>query len=292
LALEPDRYAELAREAGVPIGSNILINLRREIDGFGASRYARPYGHLAGSALSVYRACARFGEAEGDPPETKIRREIAVGGYVTSVDNDLWFFSVSQMTIVVPELEARRHEWLVSTADPEGFVSHAFEISGELPYGASHSEFSVANVSAAMSGARLVVSLFSLFIYGFAAMLTLISLTNAISAIFANTRLRAREFAALESVGMTASGIRRMLALEGLLGSARSLCIGAPLGLAAAYAVFLSSQAGNVRFPFEFPWEMLAICAAGVFALTFITMRFSASRLHGRNIIETIRGGE
>jgi putative ABC transport system permease protein len=120
-------------------------------------------------------------------------------------------------------------------------------------------------------------------------MLTLIAVTSVISTISTNVRSRAREFAVLESVGMTKTGVKKMLNLESILCSVRSLVFGLPLGLFGAYALY-RAMGLSVELTFRFPWLSVAECILGVFAVTWVTMRYSASRLKGGSIVETIRG--
>jgi len=274
LVLEPELYTSIVEQAGAAYGSNILINARREVDIFGVSRDTHPFGHFVGQNLEIYQRDPQFSQ------------QIHIDGYITSRSNDLIYLAYDRMTLIVPNWEVIVYEWLVLTDYPEMFTSYAND-NILLDIGPNRIAFA-SNVSAMMSETRVMRNLFSLFAYGFAGMLTLIGLTNVISTISANTRLRAREFAVLKSTGMTSQGIGKMLALESLLSSFRSLCLGIPLGLAAAYGVYLATQMGSVRFPFILPWEMLIVCVVGVFTITFTAMQFSASRLRGRNIIETI----
>jgi len=141
-----------------------------------------------------------------------------------------------------------------------------------------------AELNAMQGFGRLVM----IFIYGFVAMLTLIGLTNVISTISTNVRSRSREFAILRSVGMTDGGLFRMLNLESILCSAKSVLWGVPMGLAGSYLVYLALEL-PAEYAFEIPWLPVLQCAVVVFVITWAVMRYSASRLHKRNIIETIR---
>ena len=126
------------------------------------------------------------------------------------------------------------------------------------------------------------------FVYGFVAMLTLIGLTNVISTISTNVRSRSREFALLQSVGMTPWGLRRMLGLESVLCSAKSLVIGVPLGVVGSYLVYKALKM-PVEFSYALPWLPIILCTLGVFVITWALMRYSASRLLGGSIVEAIR---
>jgi putative ABC transport system permease protein len=88
---------------------------------------------------------------------------------------------------------------------------------------------------------------------------------------------------------MTKAGVKKMLNLESILCSVRSLVFGLPLGLIGAYGLY-RGMGLSVELPFSFPLLSIAECVLGVFAVTWVTMRYSASKLKGESIVETIRG--
>jgi putative ABC transport system permease protein len=133
-----------------------------------------------------------------------------------------------------------------------------------------------------------MVKVIMFFVYGFVGMLTLIALTNVISTISANVRARSGEFAVLESVGMTKRGLWRMLNLESILCSVRSLLFGVPLGIVGAYAAY-RAMGLQAEVVFSFPWLAVCECALGVFVITWVTMRYAANRLRGGSIVDAIR---
>jgi putative ABC transport system permease protein len=87
---------------------------------------------------------------------------------------------------------------------------------------------------------------------------------------------------------MTHDGLNRMLNLESILCSAKSLIVGLPLGALASYLVY-QSMMQSVDFSYELPWLAVVQSVVAVFVITWVTMRYSASRLRGKNIVETIR---
>jgi putative ABC transport system permease protein len=126
------------------------------------------------------------------------------------------------------------------------------------------------------------------FLYSFVVLLTLIGLTNVISTMSTNVRMRSKEFAVLQSVGMTYSGLRRMLNLESIMCSGKSLIIGLPIAIVLTYLINLPIRS-VFPVPYQLPWLAAIWCIAVVFGITWITMRYSASQLQRRNVIETIR---
>jgi putative ABC transport system permease protein len=122
-------------------------------------------------------------------------------------------------------------------------------------------------------------------------MLTLIGLTNVLSTISTNVRMRKHEFALLMSTGMERSGLRRMLSLESFFCSMRALMWGLPIAIFVSWLLTYQLTNGDLvnGVSFEFPWLTSLICIAAIFVITFVTMRFSSSRLNRGSIIEAIR---
>ena len=87
---------------------------------------------------------------------------------------------------------------------------------------------------------------------------------------------------------MTSSGLRRMLNLESILSSVKSLIIGLPLGVLVSYLIYQTIMQ-SVDFSYQLPWVPILQSIIAVFIITWVTMHYSAARLSGGNIIETIR---
>jgi len=78
-----------------------------------------------------------------------------------------------------------------------------------------------------------------------------------------------------------------MLNLESILSSIKALAYGVPLGIAGSYLVYLALEL-PAEYAYEIPWFPVSHCVIGVFAITWVVTRYSASRLRGKNIVETI----
>jgi len=276
ITVDAKTYAELCRLAGVPLGSNILINYRRRhIDG----RWTE-FTPFAFNEQTITKV-----ELEQET-EIPLHGELRYGQIPLEVLHATrgWAFA-----IIVPEFYAATYYWFAQTANPRDFVMHMHDIFDEFICPDVDLVFThVHNLAAAANQDRAIINLVMVFVYGFVGMLTLIGFTNVISTIYTNVRARAREFAVLQSVGMTRNGLSRMLNLESILCSFKSLVIGIPLGVAAAFMVY-RSMLHSVEFRFEFPLFSILICILAVFIITWVTMRYAAARLRGKNIVETIR---
>jgi len=286
MAVAPEVYSRVVREAGVAYGSNVLLNVRSDTDILGITRQTHPFGHLVGQSLSVSAPTPfgywghRYAEA---PPD------ITIHGQLQHVPEDILFSAYIEISIIVPELPIGSYYWFVQTDQADDFVAFAFQVRDEYFHELGNMSWWIGSMDERVAEIRTLTNVITLLLYGFAAMLALIAITNVVSTISTNTRIRAREFAMLGSVGMTPGGIKRMLALESLISSTRALLFGLPLGTLAAWGIYIGTQMDRVRFGFIFPWQMTLACMVGIFIVTFVTTRFSAARLRKESIVETIR---
>jgi len=274
-------YEAICKAAGAAVGSNILINsaqgaISNKSTEFQPLRFSGQTLTLSKNDVSV---------------EVPLDAQLAGAQVPQEV-----FYSAdgNPIIVVVPDCAPRLYYWYGSSADLSGFLSYAeTTMAAFFPVaeGSDAFVYSVLDVSSVTDMTRSLSKLVTIFLYGFVGMLALIGLTSVISAISTNVRLRAREFAALRSVGMTQGGLRRMLALESVMSALKALLYGLPIG---SLAVYLTYRALTIKgqFQFIYPWATLAEVAAGVFLITLITTQYAAAKLRGGNIIEAIRSNE
>jgi len=283
LTVNSKENARLCKAAGVPVGSNILVNSARYRVGENRRRTVFAPFVFKETTLS-------FAELNTDKTlDITIHGEIGVGEVpeeIMHIMGEVSIFS-GELFVIVPEAESMGVDWFIKTNDPNGFIEYAEEIFNEFPQEAGR--FYAENVRDAIKAVKDLRNLLLTFVYGFVGMLTLVGLTNVISTISANIRSRRKEFAILRSAGMTDNGLRKMLNLESILSSARALLYGLPLGLLLSGLIYLAA-ARAVEFPFVFPWAAVLQCVLGVFAVTFFVMRYAAGKLRGGSIVEAIRG--
>ncbi|MDR1736402.1 MAG: ABC transporter permease [Oscillospiraceae bacterium] len=276
ISADEDNYARLCARAGVPVGSNILINVKRtEIDEK-KSEFA-PYV-FAGQTLTM--------DVYGKPSvEIPLHGQLSGGDVPTEI---IYAADNQDLVILVPSLQAEDYVWFAAPQDVKGFISHAKAVL-ERRIAGTGAYAQVTDIREVTRAIRNFTRVVMVFVYGFVGMLILIGLTNVISTISTNIRARAGEFAVLQSVGMTRKGIARMLNLESVLCSLRALLLGIPLGLLASFLLH-RSIAQSTEFAYEPPLMSVIYCVAGVLAVTWVTMRYSASKLRGESIVEAIRG--
>lgn len=282
ITLDSKNYAMLCGRAGVPVGSNILLNDYRHNDN-GRLAIFEPF-LFKNQSLQLMKA-----------DESVV--EIPIGGVLSGEDipAEILGLNVNPVRIIVQSGEMRGFTWYCSPADADGFIDYANEImdekfprDGESTYLELGFTTRVFKFRDYMKIMNTIVILVSVFIYVFVAALTLVGLTGVISAMSTNIRMRSREFAALQSVGMTYGGLKRMLNLESVMCSAKSLIIGLPAAIVLTYLINLPVRS-MFPIPYRFPWLAALVCITAVFLITWITMRYSASRLRGGNIAESIR---
>jgi putative ABC transport system permease protein len=294
--LDDETYAQVSELAGVPMGSNILVNFERQwSDDHRREIRVEPYV-FSGQTWELLR--------ENFDEETEYWNLEPVGSIelhgVLSLEQTLPEIASrvgDSMVIVPPDsnlfLQNNRHNggfgfWWYVTAENSGeFEAIAYELIEPFQDG-EHGSLGVMNVQAARDQEAAIVRVIMTAAYLFIAMLTLIGLTNVISTISTNVRTRAKEFATLESIGMTKSGITRMLRLESLLCSLRAICFGIPLGLLLSYVTH-RIVAGENTWRFDVPWMIVLQCTIAVFVLTWSAMQVASRKLRSCSIVEAVR---
>lgn len=147
---------------------------------------------------------------------------------------------------------------------------------------------SISNLEEEVRQTKSFSVLVAIFLYGFITVIILIGVTNIFNTITANMELRQKEFAMLKSIGMTKKEFNRMVNLETLFYSSKSLLYGTVLGLLGAYAVHLAFAEG-IQTAFVFPFVPIIISIIFVFVLVFLIMQYSVRKINKQNVIETIR---
>lgn len=124
--------------------------------------------------------------------------------------------------------------------------------------------------------------------YGFIVLISLIAAANVFNTISTNISLRRREFAMLQSVGMTKGGLRRMMNYECLLYGSKSLLLGLPVACAVTYLIYRAVLAGY-ETSFRLPFAAIGIAVLSVFLVVFSTMMYSMKKLKTDNLIDDLK---
>ena len=144
------------------------------------------------------------------------------------------------------------------------------------------------NAEEDVRAARNMNLIVSIFIYGFIAVISIIGITNIFNTITTNMALRNREFAILKSIGMTNKEFKRMIHYESFIYGLKALILGLPVGIALSYLIY-TVTADVYTTSYELPMTPILISIIFVFAIIFMTMRYSVKKTKNQNIIETIR---
>ena len=149
--------------------------------------------------------------------------------------------------------------------------------------------FSISNLDKQMKSVKGLYTLVAIFLYGFITVIALIGVTNIFNTITTNISLRSGEFAILKSIGMTRKEFNKLINLESVFYSTKSLLIGIPIGVVLSYLIYMAFNQGGTTFAFELPYQGIIISILAVFVLVFFIMNYSVKKVNKQNIIESIR---
>lgn len=135
-----------------------------------------------------------------------------------------------------------------------------------------------------------IVFILQVFVYGFIALITMITVANIINSISTSIDLRRKEFAMLKSVGATQKGFYKMLCLESLFYGLRALVFSVPLSILISFG--LNNLLGSNTIPFEINWLIYLAVFIVVFLIIGFAMFYSVSKLKKDNIIETLKSDD
>ena len=147
---------------------------------------------------------------------------------------------------------------------------------------------SISNLEKTAQAERAMLLVISIFLYGFIGVITLIGVTNIFNTITSNMELRQKEFAMLKSIGMTKKEFNRMINLETLFYSSKSLFYGIILGIGGSYLIHWAFSK-NTESAFALPLTAIIISIIFVFIIVYIIMKYSINKINKQNTIETIR---
>ncbi|MBC3796395.1 FtsX-like permease family protein [Acetobacterium tundrae] len=282
IVLDDTHYAALCEKAGVPLGSTILLNHYSYNDN-GTKVDLVPFSPQMKAVTLV--------KADGSSSELSIQ------GILTQSEmpKELFYPNTNPVRLIVPQAEVRGYSWYSAPSDVAGFITYADDVMAQTfpenrdaSYMESGFNTRVYKVDDYMKVMNIAIVLASIFMYSFVVLLMLIGFTNVISTMSTNVRMRSREFAILQSVGMTAAGLKQMLNLESVLCSLKALMYGLPVGIIVSIFINLPIRS-MFPIPYALPWLAIVLCVLAVFLITWSTTRYAAHRLQKQNIIETIR---
>ncbi|MCL1832445.1 MAG: ABC transporter permease [Oscillospiraceae bacterium] len=155
-------------------------------------------------------------------------------------------------------------------------------------YKESFTSIRVYNVAAGEEETRRMLMVMDLFVYGFVALMSLITVANVFNTITTNVALRRREFAMLKSVGLADGGLNKMMVYECLFFGVKSLLYGLPVSFGITVLIYLGVTQG-MDVPFVLPWGSIAVAVGGVFAIVFVTMMYAVGKVKKENTIDALK---
>lgn len=167
---------------------------------------------------------------------------------------------------------------------PQGIeerLGHVMEEYGE-------SSFNIYNRYEKAKQDNQLVTVMSIFAYGFIVLISLICMANLCNTIATSFALRRREFAMLKSVGMEPKSFRRMIRFESLLYGVRALLYGLPVSLLITFKIY---QVVNSNFmsKFTFPWVTYIFGIVSVFLVVGVAMVYSTYKVKEESIITGLK---
>lgn len=150
-------------------------------------------------------------------------------------------------------------------------------------------DINIQNIDEQVRTTKSFYILIAIFLYGFITVIALIGITNIFNTITTNMKLRQREFATLRCIGMTNKEFNRMIRLETLFYTSKSLLIGLPIGIILTYIIWLLFSDGELILKYKLPIKAILIVCIVIFILIFLIMKFSLNKIKNQNTIETIR---
>ena len=144
------------------------------------------------------------------------------------------------------------------------------------------------DVTESLQASKNLLTIISIFSYGFIILISLITIANVFNTISTNLHLRQREFAMLQSVGMTPRGFKRMMNYECILYGVKALFYGLPTAFLIVFLIY-RSVTGGVDTALIIPWNSVIISVVSVFLVVFITMLYSMREIKRRNVIDALK---
>lgn len=166
-------------------------------------------------------------------------------------------------------------------------TSNPFKTDDEL-LEIDHQGMNVHNISVQNQEDQQIMFVMSVFVYGFIALITLISITNIFNTISTSIALRAREFGMLKSVGMTPKGFNKMIRYESIFYGLKALMYGLPVSIGLMYLMHIALSDGFV-LTFRVPWIPMGIVIIAVFLIVSVSMLYASSKLKKQNIIDALK---
>lgn len=171
----------------------------------------------------------------------------------------------------------------IETTDHQKVTEKLNTISDDGKY----SNFSVVDFSEQMQTFNTIALVIQVFVYGFVALISLITIFNIINTISSGIASRKKEFAMMKSVGITPKGFNKMIMLESAFYGIKAVIFGLPISALISFG--MHKALNNSTTTFSIDYLLYLIVALVVFAIIGMTMIYSVKKVQQNNIIETLK---
>lgn len=129
---------------------------------------------------------------------------------------------------------------------------------------------------------------FALFVYGFLAVIALITVFNIVNSLAMSVAARMRQYGAMRAIGMSGRQLVRMVTAEAATYAVAGCAVGCALGLPLHYFLFDKLVTYRWGDAWQVPVGALAIILTTVLLTAFLAVRGPARRIRELSIVATI----
>lgn len=151
----------------------------------------------------------------------------------------------------------------------------------------SLSDIGIMDMNETFKSMNTLIFVIQVFVYGFVALMTLISVFNIVNTVSTGIDLRRKEFAMFKSIGITPHGFRKMISLESLLYGIKAVIFGIPISLILTYLMYHFLQSNNLPFTINIPLYLIVIVI--VFLIVGVSMFYAVSKTKKDSIVGTLK---
>lgn len=168
------------------------------------------------------------------------------------------------------------------------YSNAASKLQDEIEELLNNEDYELYNSEERVEMMRNFYILVGIFLYGFIIVISLIGITNIFNTITTSMQLRRSEFATLKSIGMTTKEFSKMIRLESIFMTVKSLIVGIILGTGLSVLIYHYLASSDFS-GYKLPIIPIIISIMAVYLLITLLMKYSLRKINKQNIIETIR---
>lgn len=125
-----------------------------------------------------------------------------------------------------------------------------------------------------------------IFVYGFIALMILFSLLNIVNMMSASIDKRKKEFAMMLSVGMSPTGIKKMIFYESLIYGLKTFLYGLPICILIEWTMY---KMGSSYELFQISYTAYIVSFVVIMVVMIMTFKAGLKKLNKQNIIESLK---